>query len=522
MLEKEPIQDQGDTPKAQELAENRLLAAMRRWDRDMSNGMYVVDFGNAGFRDFVDNFGTNEAAAASRLVELYPRLARNTPQLAPHILPGVVSYQVDTNAAIISEFERSFAQIREHPEQISRRGYYAKLLSQPLYYWSEEHRLYGLGASLIEYRMKLAQQGKAEPLDTERKMSLAFSYLGAEQWQQALEVFETWSNRPVFMGNSGLIIAGKNWAWLCRRIQPNWFSANLVCRCTRRAHSPPMPTVFGSLLGEMCSGWTLDFKRTSVTASDVWIATAGAGLVQFDKTSHRCQHFTETEGLMMNYVNQVCLEGDTLWLGYGTDIGGGLGKLDLPSGKFTSFIRSLCGSGSSSGGNDSARPGSGSLPPRNAVGAVCVGPGDELWFSEGGRLRRYRGSDAWEEFPQAGPCWTFALSRNALFVGSYLLFQQPTEENTGFSGLTVLEPKSGKCRQVPALDGLPRRMVSAVAVDGASVWLGGMGFVALVDPQENKVLKCGYINARAVDRIQVAGGYLWVQFGQHLYRAVLN
>ena len=114
------------------------------------------------------------------------------------------------------------------------------------------------------------------------------------------------------------------------------------------------------------------------------------------------------------------------------------------------------------------------------------------------------------------------MSGDAVFVGSYSLYQQPKEEDTGYSGLTVLEPKSGKSRQVPALDGLPRRMISTVMVEGNNVWLGGMGFVALVDPQEHKVLKCGYVNARAVDRIEVAGGYVWAQFGQHLYRAALN
>jgi hypothetical protein len=547
---------EGNTPKAQQLAENRLFAAMKKWDQDMSNGMYMIDFLNTGLGAFVESFGTNQAGAAQQLVELLPRLNQNTPQLAPHILAGVVSYQVDTNAPVIAEFERSFAQNSEHPERVPRPAYYAALLAGPLYYWCRDHGLYGLGAKLIEYRMKAAQQGKADPLDDERKMALAFSYLADERWQEALQVFQTWSNRPVFMGNRGLwgsaftAVATARQATYCRQKlglpvpkDPSELDLGKSCLCLHPAGAFTTDaddlwiTVKGNLMRlDFGLQTNLSFKLPiepatavnwiSATPSHVWIATAGAGLLQFDKASHQCDHFTEADGLMMNFVNQVYPEGDTLWLGYGSDIGGGLGKLDLRSRKCTSFARSLFASQSPSkpsSATNSTALGTDALPPRKAVGKVCVGSGGDLWFTEGGRLRRYRSSDAWEEFPQAGPCSVFALKRDTVFVGGYLLYQQQMDEKKpGLAGLTMLDPNTGKCRQVPALDGLPHQMVSALTVDGDNVWLGGMGFVALVDPQQNKVLKYGYINAQAVDRIQVAGGYLWVQFNQHLYRAALN
>jgi hypothetical protein len=59
-------------------------------------------------------------------------------------------------------------------------------------------------------------------------------------------------------------------------------------------------------------------------------------------------------------------------------------------------------------------------------------------------------------------------------------------------------------------------------MDGQDVWVGGMGFVAVVEPSTLRVRKYAYHNERAIDRIQVAGGYVWAQHDQHLYRAPLS
>ena len=543
---------EGNTPKAQELAESRLFAAMKKWDRDMSNGMYMVDFYNTGLGAFVESFGTNSAAAASRLGELLPRLSQNTPGLAPHILAGAVSFQVDTNAQVIAEFERSFAQISAHPDQVSRPAYYAALLSGPVYYWCREHGLYSLGAKLIEHRMKLAQKGKAEPLDEERKMALAFAYLADEHWQEALDVFQTWSNRPVFMGNSGLwgraftAVATAKQAAYCRQKLglpvskgPSEFELGKPCLPLHPAGAFTVDgnklwvTIGGNLLGlEVSLQTNLDLRLPinpstainwlTATPSNVWIATAGAGLLSFDKTSHQFTRFTESDGLMMNFVTQAYPQEDVLWLGYGSDIGGGLGELDVRTGKFTSFTRSIFRSDAQADPRSSSVRGRGALPAHEFLEKLWLGPGGEVWFTERSRLRRYRhAEDAWEEFPDVGPCYALALTQERLFAGSYV-FHGFEQNKTGLLGLAVRDLKDGTWRQVPALDGLPHQMVSAVTADGNSVWLGGMGFVALVDPVQKKVLKYTYHNAGAVDRIHLAGGYVWIQFGQHLYRARPN
>ena len=71
-------------------------------------------------------------------------------------------------------------------------------------------------------------------------------------------------------------------------------------------------------------------------------------------------------------------------------------------------------------------------------------------------------------------------------------------------------------------DGLPCSAVTAMSLDGQNLWLGGSGFVALVDLTKGSVQKFAHITTRAVDQIEVGGGYLWAKFDRHLYRASLQ
>ncbi len=70
-------------------------------------------------------------------------------------------------------------------------------------------------------------------------------------------------------------------------------------------------------------------------------------------------------------------------------------------------------------------------------------------------------------------------------------------------------------------DGFPNPP-TILELDGDNLWVGGEGAIALVSLKENKVKKFCHIKTNSVDRIQIAGGYVWVQFDWHLYRVPLS
>jgi hypothetical protein len=57
--------------------------------------------------------------------------------------------------------------------------------------------------------------------------------------------------------------------------------------------------------------------------------------------------------------------------------------------------------------------------------------------------------------------------------------------------------------------GLPSNDITTVAVDGRIAWVGGLGFVAVVDLAKQKVLRIAYIPA-TVQGIQLSPLHAWV------------
>jgi len=259
----------------------------------------------------------------------------------------------------------------------------------------------------------------------------------------------------------------------------------------------------------------------------------------------------------MNYVSALRVIGDTLWIGYGNESGGGLGKLDLKTRGCISFTSSLSA--------DSAA----TKPPRSTVTEIRPGRDGDIWFMAKSTPTRYRiAENIWEAPPNKNGIWVacYEMDGEHLIKALRLAQVELTLETKPKPGVTNTPPKTTRVlsfeesAQLQALlktsgsgqrvsgskvgglpyrgalevrslhDGRERRLIEAdglpsfpttLTLDGHDLWVGGQGFVALVDLDENKIRKLAYVPARSVDQIQLGGGYLWVQCDKHIYRTRL-
>ena len=542
---------QSDNPKAQKLAEARLFEDLKVWHQNLLHDSYVTEFYETGLGRFAASFGTNAAAAAKRLAELLPSLQEQNPDLAPYILAGVVSFQVDTNAPVIAQFERAFDEHTLHPEKVFKSGYYFYLASGPVYSWCTAQKLFGLAAKVIEASLKVAPQRAAPALDPEKMMSLAFARIGAGRWQEALDIFLCYSNRPLAMRNEGLwgaassaVLTAKE-ANLCREklglpmaSDPREFSFGKPVFCL---HTPSAFCVDDNILWIGLEGQLLQLdldlhtnrvnrlplapsvpiNSLSVTPSNILIGTGGGGLIEVNKATRECRCLTEADGLLMNYVGQAQAAEETVWVAYRSKTAGGLGKLDLRTRKATSFTPSLFSPANTKDGMGYTGSGPPDEPPRVPVLQIAPGRDGEVWFVQPASLRRFRSIQGlWETFTEAGPCWAVALAGDRLLVGRYANRGGRQDNQTGLLGLSLLDLRGGEWRHLPAQDGLPHESVTAVTADGQDVWLGGLGFIAHIGP-DYQLRKYAYVRASSVDHIQVAGGWVWAQFDRHLHRVRL-
>ena len=87
--------------------------------------------------------------------------------------------------------------------------------------------------------------------------------------------------------------------------------------------------------------------------------------------------------------------------------------------------------------------------------------------------------------------------------------------------LAIQSLRNNRWQTLVDAEGLPNPPTT-MTLDGDDLWVGGEGFIALVDLTKCKVRKSCRIQAAGVDRIQVGGGYVWIQFNWQLYRVPLS
>ena len=569
-------------PKAQELTAARILAGI-------TNAWLNETTSDDGMYDFVKTFGTNQAAAAQRLVELYPKFKAQAPELAPYLLALFVPVQVDTNSPVVVEFQQMVEQLALHPDQVFKPDHFWWHIRQA-YEWSYDHKLYGLATGLLEEKMRTAtlypeHRGGIHDggINDNDKMLLAFAYLGQQQWEKALHIFETYSNQTVKMGRQ-IVSTGKQAAYCREKLGLSELRNSLefdigkplLCLCSRSTFTADADGLWIGIGGQLLR-LNFDLKTNlavnlpdpfapvtvlCISPSTVWIGTAGAGLIEFDKATRKVRQLTEKDGLMMNFISSLNLTGDTLWIGYGNESGGGLGQLDLSSQKIRSFMPSL---------NADSSSGAGEAPPRQPIGNIATGKNGDLWMHVGGVVRQFHVlRNLWDTAPRNGGGWVTSLSADSEWLVEGVRIEQieikvetksvqvaatnritnttlvvsweemarlETNFKTNGNHQRISGMRSGQIRPKVELviqslrdnrwqsladaERLPNPPTT-MTLDGNDLWVGGEGFIALVDLTECKIRKFCHIPAAGVDRIQVGGGYVWAQYDWHLYRALLS
>jgi hypothetical protein len=546
-----------------------------------------------GLEHFMGTFGTNKAAAADRIIKLLPTLTQKFPDMSPHLLSSVVSFQVATNAPVIAEFRRSLATCAEHPENVlGCAKYFENILCYP-YDWCFSHRLYALAAELVEAKHQASLRRPEIGFNERDKVRLAFAHLRLERWGDALSVLEDLGNVSIIMqadgpwGRAFDPFLPTRQAAFCREkmglAQPAKTSLTALgepCLCL---HTPAVVAAFPDGLWVAIGGRLLqlgfdlqtnkvvrlpipDYAEISALClgpEQVWIGTVGEGLVEYDKASGKCRLLTEKNGLLVNYISSLCLQEKILWIGFGREQAGGLGSLDLRTGQLSAFTPTLPSDPLAARDVD-PRDG----PPRHAVSGLAVASPGELWMQVSGRgLCRYRlAQKAWDtaSFGNGVGLQCFGLNGDGL-IGGFSLAQvrltlenehRPGETNRlGTTDRVMPLEEASRLQADPAM----RRRIRGSAIgdspnkadlrlcrfgeatwrslgdnpalpsppnclllDGSDIWLGGPAYVAVFDLGQNKIRRVWTIPARSVDRIQVAGGFLWVQFDQHLHKAPLS
>ncbi|HYV26505.1 MAG TPA: CsgG/HfaB family protein, partial [Candidatus Eisenbacteria bacterium] len=223
------------------------------------------------------------------------------------------------------------------------------------------------------------------------------------------------------------------------------------------------------------------FAGMLIAGGKLWIGTHRDGLIAFDPFSRTLTNYTVNSGLMMNVIAGLHVHQDRLWIGYG----GGVGYYDLRDRRFVGMMNELpvaLGGGPSSivTSNQSRE----AAAPRASFHAFANGPSNTLWAATlwGGLFSFDAKSNRWNSATLPCRCQSASLA----IAGKFLVVPcyEPTswsDRDTEFGGLLIYDSAKRDCKHLGVGNGLPDNHLRSVAVDGTKAWVGGRGFVALVD-----------------------------------------
>jgi tetratricopeptide (TPR) repeat protein len=552
-------------PTGAEMAEDQFRKRIRRMSDEA--GVARTSPSGVAFDEFLGSFGADHTAGVQRLNEILPELTRKYTNIAPHLIVHAFIRQPGTNNPFMAELLGTTESCAQHPDQMAFPSIYFPMVSPVATTWCVEHSNYSVVPRLMEAkRVAIANDTDSKggmyyryppktptmnlsdvKLLVEENMVLARAWIGLERWKDALDILESFPSWPVAITDSSK-------PWLKGTIPG--LPSDLAALCRRKLGlpaAPPDPRLFSladSLIGfdsglsfTTCPDglWLagggkllqLDFGLATnldvrlpyqgvipafvcAGASQVFVATAGAGLIEYNKTTRKCRQWTEKDGLYSDAVQCLCLQGDTLWIGYGSDWRGGaagIGRMDLPTGRLTAFTPSVS---SSLAGRDPS-----TQAPRTLVLSLAAGPDGDMFVSSRNKgVQRYHArEDRWDMVTNsAPPC--VACNATTLFIPYGYMTMDGWGKNLQPLRLQTLS--DGHWEGFGKEAGLPQPTASAIALDGQDIWLGGRGFIGVINPAQKTMRKFCYTQIAEVYHMEVAGGWVWVQLRGSLFRIPLS
>lgn len=389
------------------------------------------------------------------------------------------------------------------------------------------------------------------------KVQIAYDCMGHEQWATAAKILESIGHRTVEMSAEG------PWGWPFTPVLP----AVVAADCRVKAGLPVLHDPMRFEIGEQpyvyfannrpiafafqVEGEDLwlatysqikryqgdgpfvataaaelhNFERTTRTKSTaicvsenyIWVGTWDDGLIEFDRRTGTSRQLTINDGLVLNGISGLMLRGRNLWIAYNNKGNGAVGTLNIDSHKLSSFTPDLPANAADPDSSVEAyRTKRLHQPPVWPIDGMDTDKAGDLWFLVAGKgLQRYRTLDnRWDTLVQSTVATTFRDLAVAPALDEVLLAERDDmvafnggKSTTG--GLLIYDYDQNKTNLFQIYQGLPSNDITTVAVDGRIAWVGGLGFVAVVDLAKQKVLRIAYIPA-TVQGIQLSPLHAWV------------
>ena len=267
---------------------------------------------------------------------------------------------------------------------------------------------------------------------------------------------------------------------------------------------------FYNLQGEKTEvAWPAQHNITALAADKDfwWVGTEGDGLFRISKAGEPQKNWTEADGLLMSAVSALCRQGDRLWVGFNFHGSGGLGYLDVKTGKFVGVQQDA----------NFSTPGTNSYGPGDApVISIQVADEKSIWVKTIISLQQRDSLSGC--VLQTIPLYSSVLCIHNGFLATSARSGQSWAD---IGGVRILNLASNHWTKVELSDNESENDVSALCPDGQYVWAAGHpqntagdSFITLVDLPSSKILaRYAFENVAWIHWVGVSESDVWFLAG---------
>jgi hypothetical protein len=238
-----------------------------------------------------------------------------------------------------------------------------------------------------------------------------------------------------------------------------------------------------------------------------WVGTEGDGLIRISKSGNPPKIWTEADGLLIPAISALCCQGDRLWVGFNFHGSGGLGYLDVKTGKFVGVQQDA----------NFSTPVTNSYGPGDApVTSIQAADEKSIWVKTIVSLQQRDSLSG--RVLQTIPLYSDVLSIHNGFLAASA---QGGQSSSDIGGVKILNLASNLWTKVELSDDESENDISALCPDGQRVWAAGHpqntagdSFVTLVDLPSSKILaRYAFKNVAWIDWIGVSESDVWFLAG---------
>jgi len=279
-------------------------------------------------------------------------------------------------------------------------------------------------------------------------------------------------------------------------------------------------------LSLVVAGGAPGFPIMAVGERSIWLGTQGSGVIAVDKATKATRRFGVAEGLYGEYINQLHVQPDRVWLGFADERplgpnrrtlpggGKGMGYIALPDMTFVGVhqVNTTNLEVAPKGNRFSGEVVADSNAPPSVIRHIFQLNERELYVVSHQHLHRWDLRDKhWSRLHQGNYLMCATGNEQYLVTGALEPGSRAQPETGHWGGISIQDRSQGTWKHLGRGEGLPHNDITALAMDGDRAWVGSRGYVAKINLPEASIDRLYLYPGRTYPfrQVEIDGDELW-------------